>query len=156
MDRFFDFVTPRLATGGALRGPEDAEWLVAEGVTHVIDCTTDSYDDTEAFALHPDLMVLWNPTRDDGTYKGPQWFAPSLQFAFMTLSQPRTKLYAHCHSGMNRGPSTAFAVMLASGFSYDLALDLIHEARPITQGHVRYAADAANALHELGFLPEMP
>lgn len=149
----FDYITPRLATGGALSGPEDAEELVRRGITHVIDCTNNSYEtDTSWMANHPALSVLWNPTPDDGTTKGADWFVPSVEFALMAIGNPGTACYAHCHAGHNRGPSTAFAIMLAMGWAYDAAIEAIHQARPVTVGHIRYAADAANALLAAGFL----
>jgi len=148
----YDFVTTRIATGAAIKGPQDVEVLVNAGITHVIDCTSDSYETTLAFAQHPALSCLWNPTPDDGAYKGPDWFRPSIEFGMMAMGMTETKLYAHCHGGKNRGPSTAFCLMLVMGWAYDAAVSTIHTARPITRGHLRYAADAANALRILGYL----
>lgn len=152
----FDFITPRLATGARLSSVEDAEILVEAGITGIIDCTwlepDQQYTDTQVFAAHPALSVLWNPTIDDGETKGVDWFEPSIDFAFQTLSKPRSALYCHCDQGRNRGPSTAFAVMLALGWTYDTAIEMIHTARPATIGWLRYANDAANALREMGYL----
>jgi hypothetical protein len=152
----YDWITPRLSTGAKIGGVEDVEILVDAGVTHCIDCTWDEADQqfsgTSLFAQHPALAVLWNPTDDDGQTKGPEWFGESVDFGFMALSKPQTKLYCHCDQGRNRGPSTAFCIMLAMGWEYDDALDMIHKARPKTIGFIRYADDAANSLHEMGYL----
>lgn len=153
----YNFITPRLATGAALSGPADVEVLVAAGISHVIDLTDaeadQGYDDVGAFADHPAITVLWNPTADDGTHKGPEWFQESVWFGLSALVEPHRKLYTHCSAGVNRGPSTAFAIMLAMGWSYNDALTTIHTARPVTQNGIIYAADAANGLTTLGYLP---
>ena len=149
----FDFITTRLATGAAITDPADVEALVAAGVTHVIDCTTNSFESTTLFAQHPALTVLYNPTEDDGSTKGIEWFEPTVEFGFMALSHPHQKLYCHCDAGQNRGPSTAFCVMLVMGWEYDTAIEMIHKARPVTIDHIRYAPDAANTLIEMGYLP---
>lgn len=152
----FDFIIPRLATGGALGDPADVETLVTAGITHVVDCTDSeadaNYDDTGTFANHPALAVLWNPTLDDGAVKEPSWFEQSVDFAMMALAKPNTAVYTHCTAGMNRGPSTAFAILLMLGFDYNTAISMIHTARPITVGGIRYAADAANGLKTLGYI----
>ena len=46
----------------------------------------------------------------------------------------------HCHMGINRGPSMAFALLLADGWGITEALDAIAEARPIVG--LIYADDA--------------
>lgn len=152
----FNMITSRLATGGALSSPDDVETLVSAGITHVIDCTdseTDAnYDDTGLFAGHPAIVCLSNPTPDDGQHKDASWFAQSVWFAISALAVAYTKVYAHCSAGVNRGPSTCFAVMLGLGWDYNTAIDLIHQKRPITQSGIRYATDAANGLTELGYI----
>jgi hypothetical protein len=152
----YDFILPRLATGGALTGPADVEAMVDAGITHVIDCTTDeadqNADDVRQFVNNPAIICLWNPTIDDGTIKEPAWFDQSIWFALGALTQPHVRVYAHCTNGQNRGPSTAFAIMLAMGWDYNSAIDLIHTARPVTVGGIIYAGDAANAVKALGYL----
>lgn len=146
----FDFITPRLATGGQLEDYDDVEQLVLAGVTHSIDVTW-SEADQSIMASHPLISVLWNPTVDDGQSKGVLWFKDSIEFAMMALAQPGAKVYCHCQEGKNRGPSVVLAVMLALGWDFDTAVDLIHTKRPVTYGHIRYAEDAANAVRELGY-----
>lgn len=151
----FDFITSRLATGAHLTDPADVEALVSAGITHTIDLTWSEEDEqfssAGAFAAHPALAVLWNPTEDDGQTKGPEWFGQSVDFGFMALSKPHTKLYCHCDAGINRGPSTAATIMMAMGWTYNDSIQMIHTARPVTVGGIRYAPDAANALKELGY-----
>ena len=147
----FDFITPILATGGHLENYEDAEQLALAGITHVVALNWDENDVT-IMAGHPVFSTLWNPTEDDGQPKDPSWFSPSIEFGLSMLLKPWTKLYCHCKEGRNRGPSVALAVMLACGWEFDTAIDLIHTKRPVTYGGIRYAADAANAVRELGYL----
>lgn len=145
----YSWINSRLATGAALSGPADAQVLAAAGVTHVVD-VTDAGDDTPLFAALPGVHVLWNPTADDGVHpKPPSWFETSLAFALPALAQPHVKVYAHCSAGVNRGPSTAYAIMRALGFTPGDANTTIRAARP--QVGLAYAADADAALQTLGY-----
>ena len=144
----FDFVTGRLATGAALESPSDVEALVAAGITHVIDCCNE-FDDAVVLGSHPRLSYLWNGTADDGQAKDASWFAPSIEFSLGALTHPRARVYAHCQSGHNRGPSTIYAVLRALGLPCELAERLVRSARPAV--HLRYAADADRAVAELGY-----
>jgi len=144
------FITPRLATGAALSSDGDALQVWEAGITHVIDCRGE-FDDTIIFSKLPMMRVLWNGTPDDGEAKGSAWFGKSLEFALDALSRPKTKVLAHCAAGVNRGPSTAYAIMLAFGFDPVAATDIIHAKRPVTVGGIRYKLDAERAVHLLGY-----
>jgi protein-tyrosine phosphatase len=146
----FNFVTPRLATGAAISTADDVEAIVAAGITHVIDCRNE-FNDGALLAANPKLVYLYNPTADDGTTKPSDWFNRSLTFALPALAHPKNKVYAHCAAGVNRGPSTAYCIMRALGFSSDGAKDLIHSARPKTIEGIRYANDADQAVVVLGY-----
>jgi len=52
---------------------------------------------------------------------------------------------AHCHMGINRGPSMGFAILLSLGWDAREALDALHAARPIA--FVAYAEDALRWHH---------
>jgi hypothetical protein len=149
----FNFITPILATGGGLENYNDAEELALAGITHVVALNWEE-NDVVIMAGHPILTCLWNPTEDDGQPKSIEWFGESIEFGLSMLLKPWTKLYCHCKEGRNRGPSTALAVMLACGWEFDTAIDLIHIQRPVTYGYIKYATDAANAVKELGYLGE--
>jgi len=144
----FDWVTPRLATGSQINGQADLQELVACGVTAIIDCTT--YQERVG-AETPGMRYLWNPTRDDGEPKPVSWFAISLGFALPILTQPRERVLAHCQSGIDRGPSTIYAILRALGWDGTDAVDLIHRARPETCDGIAYAGDADHAITLLGF-----
>lgn len=145
----FSFVTSRLATGGGIADAADVQILTVNGVTHVIDCRAEFDDDP----LFRELKInyLWNPTADDGQHKDSEWFRKSLDFALPALALPRTKVYAHCAAGINRGPSTAYVIIRAFGLMPLESKSLIIGHRPVTLGGIRYANDADAALNVLGY-----
>ena len=144
---FGNFVTPRLSTGGALGGPADVDLLSAAGITHVIDCRTE-FDDGSLLAQR--FHYLYDPTADDGQTKPPAWFQPGIAFALQALSQPGSRVYAHCAAGVNRGPSMCYAIMRALGWSGMDASNTIKSARP--QALIHYSGDADAAIMSLGYL----
>lgn len=143
---FGNFITPRLATGGALTGPGDIDALAAIGITHVIDCRAE-FDDGALLAQQ--FHYIYDPTADDGQTKPPTWFQPGIAFALQALCQPGNRVYAHCAAGVNRGPSMCYAVMRALGWAAADAMATIKSARTVAQ--VRYAGDADNAVASLGY-----
>ena len=146
----FDFVTSRLATGAAITGPADVQALVAAGITHIIDCRAD-FNDAQVQSGDPALSYLWNGVPDDGNpaTHGDVWFGKSLGFALPALASPHNRVYCHCASGVNRGPSTAFAIMLASGFTPADAESIIRAARPVVG--LAYQAEAVASFASLGY-----
>ena len=55
------------------------------------------------------------------------------------LADPSRRAVVHCHMGINRAPSMAFAILLADGWEPVAELDAIRAARPIAK--VLYADD---------------
>jgi hypothetical protein len=147
------FVSARLATGAAIDGQEDAQEIGALGITHIVD-VTDSGDDTPLFAQLPNVHVLWNPTADDGAHKEPEWFKASLDFALPVFATPGTVVYAHCSAGINRGPSTCYAILRALGLAPEPAEQMIRSARP--QVGLAYKLDADAAVVALGYPSAIP
>jgi protein-tyrosine phosphatase len=122
--------------------------LTDAGVTHIIDCRED-FDDGCLLADHPGVTYLHNGTADDGQPKSAEWFGKSIQFALEALSRPHHKVYAHCAAGVNRGPSTCYAIMLSLGFTPEDAERVIRLARP--QVGLAYKSDAEKAVKKLGY-----
>jgi len=147
----FDFVTPRLATGAAITNAADVDALMAAGVTHVIDCR-EEFDDAPLLTANPTILYLWNGVPDDGNpaTHGVAWFGKSLQFALPTIAHPGSKVYCHCAQGVNRGPSTAFAIMLACGFTSINAVAIIKAARPVAG--IAYQNEAIDSVKQLGYV----
>ena len=145
----YNWVTERLATGGGLSSEADVQQLVADGITHVVD-VTDAENDQQFVATEA-LIVCWNPTADDGQHPKPvSWFQTSLNFALPVFPSTTGKVYAHCSAGVNRGPSTCYAILRALGLTAAQAEAMIRAARP--QVGLAYQADADAAVVALGYV----
>ena len=140
----FDFVTPHIATGGAIWNEVDAQAVLDAGVTHVVTVARELEDDVRQL-LAGRVVHLANGTWDDGTPKRTAWFGRSIDFALAALaSNPEARVLLHCGSGVNRGPSAAYAVLRALGHDAQEACDLITAARPFAG--IIYANDADEAV----------
>lgn len=152
-------ITDRLLTGGDLPvdvGPDgmllDLRDLQSEGVTHILDVRSE-WNDQEFVARHaPRIRYLHNGADDAGLRMPDAWFDRGVGFALQALQEPGTTVLAHCHMGINRGPSMAFAILLAQGLGPVAALDAIRAARPIVG--LAYAADALDWWHRRSGAPE--
>lgn len=145
-----DFVTDRVATGGDLPADPalaaaDLADLVAAGVTHIIDNRIEWDDEDLVAALAPGVRYLRNGVDDAGQRMPDSWFDRGVGFALAALAEPGTKVLAHCHMGINRGPSMAYAILLALDSDPIAALDAIRAARSIAA--VGYAEDALDWHH---------
>lgn len=138
-------VTDRLLVSGDLpTEPEQAlsqlkEWVDA-GVTHVVDCRLEWSDEEFVLAHAPQIDYTWLGTDDDGEGQSYDWFDAGVECVTSALSTPNARVLVHCHMGINRGPSMAFAALLATGSEPVAALDAIRTARPIAA--LLYAQDA--------------
>jgi hypothetical protein len=144
----FDFVTERIATGGAIRCEEDVAALLAARITHVVTVAVELEDETREL-LAGRVVHLINGVPDDGCRKSPGWYERTITFALEALRDTNARILLHCGAGMNRGPSAAYAVLRALGHHRSDALRMIISARPIAA--VSYATDADCAVEELGF-----
>src|SRR5690625_3132703 len=89
--------------------------LVEAGVTDIIDVRLEHNDADMVADKHPELGYLWLGVDDAGQRMPDEWFEQGTQYALQRLSDGGTVL-AHCHMGVNRGPSMGFAIMLALGW----------------------------------------
>ncbi len=145
------FVTPRLLVGGdldtrdlQLAGDQLRE-LVETGVTHVVDARIEWSDEDWVAQTAPGIAYLHHGMDDAGQRVPGEWFEVAVGWALEALEDGGTVL-AHCHMGINRGPSLGFAVLLAQGWDAITALDTIRSVRPIAW--VAYAEDALRWHHE--------
>ena len=130
-----------LAPGAAARA-QLAGWVEA-GVTHILDVRLDEEvgADVEFVATHaPHVTYLRAGVDDSGGARDDDWYDAGVDAALEALRDPSAKVVVHCHMGVNRGPSMAFAVLLAAGWEPVPALEAIRAARPIAA--VLYAPDA--------------
>ena len=141
-------VTPWLVISGDLpTGHEQAlekldEWI-ASGVTDIVDVRGE-WSDADLVSAHaPHLRYHYFGTHDDGTSQDAKWFAKGIDALHEAQSHDDAVVMVHCHMGINRGPSMAFALLLDQGWGVSEALDAIRAARPIAG--IIYAHDAVRS-----------
>jgi hypothetical protein len=145
----WDWVTDRVATGGGIWSEADVDRLHAAGITHVVTAADELVGRSDRLLSgDPRMQVLLNGLPDDGKWKPAWWFAKTVEFATDALRDPDAKIYLHCWSGKNRGPSHAYAVLRAQGWCAPEAERLIREARPKVILLYREDADEALAAME--------
>ncbi len=140
-------VGERVWTGGDLPSHLGDEAMLADlagyravGITHVIDNRIEWSDEDFMRRHAPDITYVWNGQDDAGQAMPDSWFETGVGVALGALAQEGTQVLAHCHMGINRGPSMAFAILLATGTSPVRALAAIRRARPIAG--IAYSLDA--------------
>ena len=154
----FDFATDRVATGADLPYDDLAALVrldawTAAGITHVIDCRIECSDEPFVAAHAPGVAYLHNPADDAGQRMPDNWFDRGVAFAFDALAaDPGARVLAHCHMGINRGPSMAYAILLATGMDPVAAIDALRSARSCA--NVWYAEDALDWWHRRTGAPE--
>lgn len=142
-------LTERLWTGGDL--PEPFEEAVATveawraiGIRQILDNRIEWSDEDLVEAVAPEIRYFHNGVNDAGQRMPDDWFDEVTEVANASLELDGGILI-HCHMGINRGPSAAYAVLLTQGWDPVKAIDLIRTARPIAA--VGYAEDALNWWH---------
>lgn len=138
------FITPTLAIGGDLdpwgeRGPAQLAELVSLGLTHIADVRIEWSDEELVAELAPSVAYLHHGIDDAGQQVPYRWFEEGVQWITAGLKGGGVVL-AHCHMGINRGPSLGYATLLGLGWDPIEALDTIRWARPIAA--IGYAEDA--------------
>jgi 8-oxo-dGTP pyrophosphatase MutT (NUDIX family) len=137
-------VTEQLWTGGDRGWTSMATYvaqLEAAGITSIIDCRPHGQPDQAYVQRHaPQVGYLLQGQPDNGQTMPDDWFADGVDFALHAMRDPAAKVLAHCQLGINRGPSMAYAILLAAGMTPNDALATIKAARPIAR--VAYADDA--------------
>jgi protein-tyrosine phosphatase len=123
------WVTDRIAVGGGIWNENNMAELARMGITHVIDMQIE-FDDTGLAEPHG-IRVLWNPTDDDFAPKPPALLDRGVEFAREALDDPEAKLYIHCAAGVHRAPMMTLAVLGASGWDLNEAMNLIETRRPV-------------------------
>jgi hypothetical protein len=138
------WVTPQLATGGLPTTRREMTNLVKAGITHVV-CVAGDMPSVAHRVEGADGRVnfLYNPTDDDGKWKPRDWFERTARFVAPAI-EAGEKAYVHCIAGSNRGPSSAYYVLRATGTPQSDAEALIRAARP--RARLLYLEDAEAAL----------
>ena len=142
----YNVVNSRIIIGSRPTDQFDVMTLWREFVvSHIINV---SLTDDQPYIAQSGLNIqyFWNPTPDDGKDKPAEWTQKTLQYVMPLLAKPGWVFYIHCYDGINRGPSTAYAVLRACGFTSDQAGLLIRLARPLSTVGVRYADTVDDAI----------
>jgi dual specificity phosphatase 3 len=137
-------VTPQLLVGGDLSAdPALAQRQLAElvdlGVTHVFDARVEWSDESLVRRHAPDVAYHHVGIDDAGQRVPDEWFDDVVGRAQTALADGG-RVLAHCHMGINRGPSLGVAVLLAEGWDVVEAMTAVRTARPIAA--MAYAEDA--------------
>ena len=114
------------------------------GIQAVVDTRAEWSDEDLVATVAPDIAYLNAGVVDGGQPMHDSWFETITAFASRHLSAGAGVLL-HCHSGINRGPSAAFAVLLTIGWDPIEAIELIRTQRPIAT--VSYAENALDWWH---------
>jgi len=137
------FVTGFLAIGGDLdynkeRALQQAVELIdVGGITHVLDVRLEAEE--PLWGNFPQVGYRWHGINDAGQTVPASWFEQTTTWANDAIDAGGVVL-AHCHMGINRGPSAGFAVLLRRGWDPVDALSAIRAARSIAV--IAYAEDA--------------
>lgn len=155
-----DRLTGQLIVGGDLdtmnpaRATRQLGELVDAGVTHIVDARIEWNDADFVAEIAPAVNYLHAGIDDAGQAVPAEWFDTIAVWAQRAFEDPRTTVLVHCHMGINRGPSAAFAILLAQGWSVGDALDTLHAARPFA--YIAYAEDALRWHHDrAGLSPDI-
>ena len=115
------------------------DWCDA-GITGIVDCRGEWSDELLVGRTAPQVEYRHVGIDDDGTRRPDTWFDTGTAAAVDLLEHTDGRVLVHCHMGINRGPSMAYAVLLTLGWDHVEALDAIRSARPIAA--LIYAEDA--------------
>ena len=149
-------LTDQLWTGGALPARTDAAaWVIEvwceQGIQAVVDTRAEWSDEEVVAQVAPEIAYINPGVVDGGQRMHDEWFETITTFAIDQQSIGAGVL-VHCGSGINRGPSGAFAVLLATGWDPVEAIELIVAARPVAT--VSYAEDALDWWRRSADVPE--
>jgi len=148
-------LTDELWTGGDLpdaltRAAARLEGWRQHGIRHIIDNRLECSDEGLVKVLAPEICYLHNGVDDAGQQMPDSWFQSVADFADESALLGGG-LLVHCHMGINRGPTGAYAVLLTRGWDPVAAIELIRTARPIAA--VGYAEDALRWWHRTNNTP---
>ena len=141
------WLTKNVATGGdfsfnAARATAQFFDLLDMHLSLVIDCRKEA-DDYATWHDVESVKYIHLPTDDAYGHTIPRAHFDAAVKAARKALENGGRVFAHCHMGINRGPSTAMAILMDQGFSPERAFDRIRARRPIAG--IVYAEDAIEA-----------
>ena len=132
----YNWVNQRLAVGAGISSREDMEILFVAGITNIINMRMEI--DDRKFCdgrLWPEVGCLWLPQVDDGSPRDRRQILEGIEYALEALKIMGSKVYVHCATGTNRGPTMCYAILRAMGFDQPTAIRMICEVRPQVNFH---------------------
>ena len=142
------WITDQIAVGGGIWNDAKMIQVFRAGITHIINMQIE-FDDrplAEPYAV----SVLWNPVEDDFLPKPPEVFRKGVEFALEAVRDSGAKVFIHCAAGVHRAPMMALAILRASGWKLEDAMETIQSLRPVVdfapvyvksvEDYVRHAA----------------
>lgn len=149
-------LTDTLWTGGDLPDDETLPAVLegwrSVGIGVIIDCRVEWTDEDFVAEYAPEIRYVHHGIDDIGQHVAPGWFDQLVAAAAPRPEDPADGVLVHCHMGINRGPSGAYALLLAAGHDPVGAIELIRTRRPIAG--VSYAEDALRWWHRRNGTPE--
>lgn len=139
--RDYQWVTERIALGGAVWRPEQVQAMASDGITHVLDCRVGP--SAKPLYAGTGVVYLQNGVPDDGKPKPDEWFFKGIDFVLGAMRWPWSKSLVHCRFGMSRSPTMVYAILRAQGVPAVEANDRIRKARIVAR--VTYPDDAERA-----------
>jgi hypothetical protein len=143
-------LTDTLWTGGDLPDDETLPAVLegwrSVGIGVIIDCRVEWTDEDFVAEYAPEIRYVHHGIDDIGQHVAPGWFDQLVAAAAPRPEDPADGVLVHCHMGINRGPSGAYALLLAAGHDPVGAIELIRTRRPIAG--VSYAEDALAWWHD--------
>lgn len=118
---------------------EQIDDIIGKGIKYIVDMRVETHD-YDVWANYPDIQYHNIPTDDANGYSMPNEAFDRIATIDRLAQSEREGILFHCHMGINRGPTAAFAMLLRRGVHHRLALWEIRKARPIAA--IGYAPDA--------------
>ena len=123
------WITDQIAVGGGIWNDAKMIQVFRAGITHILNMQIE-FDD-RPLAQPYAMSVLWNPVEDDFLPKPVEVFQKGVEFAQEAMRDPGAKIFVHCAAGVHRAPMMALAILRASGWKLEDALETIQSLRPV-------------------------
>lgn len=134
----YDWITPRIALGSAIESRHDAQELVAQGITHVVNMCH-GWPDDPYFRDHPHVVLayfgIFDGHNEDGA--GHRAIRQAIRFVEGALAAAdHHKVYLHCAAGISRSAAVMMGyLMKTEGMTMGEALRHVRAMRPCVNPH---------------------
>ena len=146
------WITEQIAVGGGIWNDAKMIQIFRAGITHIINMQIE-FDDrplAEPYAV----SVLWNPVEDDFLPKPAEVFQKGVEFALEAVRDSGAKVFIHCAAGVHRAPMMALAILRASGWKLEDAMETIQSLRPVVDFAPVYVKSVEDYVRQAASLPQ--